>query len=181
MWTITMVVATFLLGPEAFLNSSNTFSGIFSKRLSPHDPLGDGSAEDLPSLVEILHLRTVGSRPVEGSSSYFLVRNRYVKAGPEALELLLVKFFLLVGYVLALPRFPQAVTLYGLCENHRGGTGVLNSRPCRRRRPSLSRGLLLRASQAPRLCGSRPSFRISGRVPKKCSLMYFPGEMVYLW
>ena len=97
MWTITMVVATFLCGPEAFLNSSNTFSGIFSSEaFRPDGPLRDASAQGLSFFAKIFHLGTVRSGPVKGGLSDLLVCKRYAEPGAEALEFLFVKLFLLV-------------------------------------------------------------------------------------
>ena len=67
----------------AFLNSSKTFSGIFCKRFCPDGPLRDGSSEGLSSLAKIFHLGAVGSGPVEGGFSYFIVCKRYAEPGPE--------------------------------------------------------------------------------------------------
>ena len=107
MWTITMVVATFLCGPEPFLNSSKYFFRDFLEALRPDGPLRDSSAESLSPFAKIFHLGAVRSGPVEGGLSDLLVCKRYAEPGAEALEFLFVKLFLLVRYVLALPRFPR--------------------------------------------------------------------------
>ena len=78
------------------------------------------SSQFLPSFKQVLDLRTVGGRFVEGRIHHVLVADRNSEPSPELAKFLLVQLLLLVRDVSSLARFAQAVALHRLCEDHRG-------------------------------------------------------------
>ncbi len=88
--------------------------------------LGLVTAQCLAPLLEVLVFGRVFGKTVERQAVDFSVGHRDLEAGPEGKELILIQLFLLVGNVLALAAFSEAVPLDGFGENDGGAAGVLN-------------------------------------------------------
>ena len=73
--------------------------------------------------ADIRHLWAVFGRPIEGRLGDFVVGDGYAEARAEDANLVFVKFFLVVGNILALTCFAQAISFNGFGEDD--GWGAL--------------------------------------------------------
>ncbi len=89
---------------------------------------GQVAAQFLPPSVEVTHFVAVHRRLVEGCLRHLVVGDGDTEAAAELPQFVVVELLLLVGDVLALAGFAQAVPLDGLGQDHGGRAPVLDGR-----------------------------------------------------
>ena len=101
---------------------------VCDERFRTNATLGNVAAERFAPRAKILNFDTVLGRPVERNLDAIHVVQRNAEARAELAQLIFVEFLLLVGDVLAFPRFAEPIALDGARENHGGTAPVVHGR-----------------------------------------------------